>query len=63
MKTEIMLYQRSLKKVQKLIPESKFEGFENSFGDKCWISVDNGMSKFSIIRRLLVNKIKLLRAE
>jgi len=60
MKTEIMLYWRSLKKVQKLFPETVFEGFENAFGEKCWVSINSSEKKFTIIRRLLENKIKLL---
>lgn len=60
MTTTIMLYWRSVKKVQKLFPESKFEGFENSFGDKCWISIESEKHRFTVIRTLFENRIKLL---
>lgn len=57
-----MLYDRSLKKFKKLFPDFTFDGYENSFGSKCWVSVE-GIRRFTVIRTCLENRIKLLRAE
>lgn len=58
-----MIYWRSVKKFQSFFPEAKFEGFENSFGDKCWFSFEKLERKISFIRCCIDNKIKILRIQ
>ena len=62
MKTQFMIYDRSLKAFQKYFPKSVFEGYENSFGSKCWVSIEN-VSKFEVIRICTDKRIKVLRIE
>ena len=62
MKTQFMIYDRSLKAFQRYFPTSIFEGYENSFGSKCWVSLNN-VSKFEVVRICENSKIKVLRIE
>lgn len=62
MKATLMIYDKSLKKVKKLYPDYIFEGYENSFGSKCWISI-SGIRPFTVIKTLLQSRVTILRAE
>lgn len=58
-RAEFMVWYRSLKKIQKLFPSVNFLGFENSFGDKCWIYLEFE-NEFQTIRTLLKHDIKIM---